>query len=201
MSFANYIKPLLNQKTDDQEWYLKAVTNSLNSYMSELETKLSVPTQQVEGTVIVPGSPPVTTPLNGIIAYFIPTKQRFTFEEVKSAMWCGNGEQAFINLYNLFGQKFAANFITLQTSPILQIIGTVSIPTTNFPTAAINLLNSARAIGSDMTPETFADLESKELENALISIPPIITPVTGTSLTPPGTFTGEIIVSFNHGII
>ena len=25
MSFANFIKPQLNQKTDDQEWYLKAV--------------------------------------------------------------------------------------------------------------------------------------------------------------------------------
>ena len=196
MSFANFIKPQLNQKTDDQEWYLRAVTNALNNYMTELETKLSVPSQNVTGTTIVPGTPPVPTPIVGPIAYFIPTIQRFTFMEVKTAMWCGVGETSFINLFNLFGTKFALNFVNLQASPVLEVAGIVTVPTVTFAPMAIQLIATAKGIGAAMTPETFADLESQFLAQAIATIPPIPVPLVGAGIIPPGAFTGVATVSF-----
>ena len=196
MSLETFLKPQLNQKTDDPEWYIKATMNSLNSFMQELEAKLSIPNQMITGTTIVPGTPPVPTPIAGPLAYFLPTFQRITYPEIKTAMFCGDGKQCFINLFNLFGTKFAMNFVTLQASPILQIVAVATIPTPTFQECAIELLETANAIGAAMTPEIFVNLESTMLSTAIATIPPITVPCAGAGLIPPGAFTGVATVSF-----
>lgn len=197
MSFATFIKPQLYQKTEDQEWYLKAVTNSLNSYMMELESKLSIPNQQVAGVTVVPSVPPIPVTISGPLAFFIPFGLRFTFEEVKTAMWCGDGTQAFINLFNLFGTKFSANFVNMQALPVLGVFAVASIPTYTFTQMAIQLMEVAHGIGSGMTPDIFADIESQHLAKAIATIPPITIPAVGAGLIPAGSFTGTFIVNFS----
>ena len=197
MSLETFLKPQLYQSTEtDPEWYIKATMNSLNSFMQELEAKLSIPNQMITGTTIVPGTPPVPTPIAGPLAYFLPTFQRITYPEIKTAMFCGDGRQCFINLFNLFGTKFAMNFVTLQASPILQIVAVATIPTPTFQECAIELLETAKGIGAAMTPETFADLESQFFAQAIATISPIPVPLVGAGLIPPGAFTGEATVSF-----
>ena len=165
--------------------------------MQELEAKLSIPNQMITGTTIVPGTPPIPTPIAGPLAYFLPTFQRITYPEIKTAMFCGDGRQCFINLFNLFGTKFAMNFVTLQASPILQIAAVATIPTPTFQTCAIQLLETANAIGAAMTPETFVNLESTMLSTAIATIPPITIPCAGAGLIPPGAFTGVITLNFS----
>ena len=197
MSLETFLKPQLYQSTEtDPEWYIKATMNSLNSFMQELEAKLSIPNQMITGTTIVPGTPPVPTPIAGPLAYFLPTFQRITYPEIKTAMFCGDGRQCFINLFNLFGTKFAMNFVTLQASPILQIVAVATIPTPTFQECAIELLETANAIGAAMTPEIFVNLESTMLSTAIATIPPITIPCAGAGLIPPGAFTGVATVSF-----
>ena len=197
MSLETFLKPQLYQSTEtDPEWYIKATMNSLNSFMQELEAKLSIPNQMITGTTIVPGTPPVPTPIAGPLAYFLPTFQRITYPEIKTAMFCGDGKQCFINLFNLFGTKFAMNFVTLQASPILQIVAVATIPTPTFQECAIELLETANAIGAAMTPEIFVNLESTMLSTAIATIPPITVPCAGAGLIPPGAFTGVATVSF-----
>jgi hypothetical protein len=198
MSLETFLKPQLYQSAEtDPEWYIKATMNSLNSFMQELEAKLSIPNQMITGTTIVPGTPPVPTPIAGPLAYFIPTFQRITYHEIKTAMFCGDGRQCFINLFNLFGTKFAMNFVTLQASPILQIAAVATIPTTTFQTCAIQLLKTAHSIGAAMNPDTFVNIESKMLSTAIATIPPITIPCAGAGLIPPGAFTGVITLNFS----
>ncbi len=194
MSFEYYMKPLLNQPPDDTEWYVKATHNALTSYLVELENMLSVPRQLVTGTVIVPGAGP--TPLSGPFAYFTPMHQNISYNEVKSAMWCGDGTMCFVNLFNLFGKKFTKTFITLQALPFLNITAAVNIPTNTFETCAYEFLSNIKAIGPAMNPDIFLNLESTYLIKALTTIPPITVSCIGSSLTPPGTFTGTVTVSF-----
>lgn len=194
MSFEFYMKPLLKQPPDDAEWYVKATHNALTSYLVELENKLSIPRQLVIGTVIVPGASPI--PLSGPFAYFTPMHQNISYTEVKSAMWCGDGTQCFVNLFNLLGKKFSMTFKTLQALPILGITAVATIPTITFETCALDFLSNVKAIGPAMNPDIFLNLESTYLIKALTTIPPISVMCVGTSFTPLGTFTGEITVSF-----
>lgn len=194
MSFEFYMKPLLKQPPDDAEWYVKATHNALTSYLVELENKLSVPRQIVTGTVIVPGASPI--PLSGPFAYFTPMHQNISYTEVKSAMWCGDGTQCFVNLFNLLGKKFSMTFKTLQALPILGITAVATIPTITFETCALDFLSNVKDIGPAMNPDIFLNLESTYLIKALTTIPPITVMCVGTSFTPLGTFTGEITVSF-----
>lgn len=198
MSLETFLKPQLYQSAEtDPEWYIKATMNSLNSFMQELESKLSIPNQMITGTTIVPSTPPVPTPISGPLAYFLPTFQRITYSEIKTAMFCGDGRQCFINLFNLFGTKFAMNFVTLQASPVLQIVAVATIPTTTFQPCAIELLETANAIGASMTPEIFVNLESTMLSTAIATIPPITIPCAGAGLIPTGAFTGLITLNFS----
>lgn len=196
MSFATYIKPQLYQKTEDQEWYLRAVTNALNLYMGELESKLSIPNQQVAGVTVVPSVPPVPVTISGPLAFFIPNGLRFTFDEVKTAMWCGDGTQAFVNLFNLFGAKFSANFVNMQALPVLGVFAVATIPTHTFAPMALELIETAHGISSNMNPDIFADLESQCLAKAIATIPPMTIPAVGASLIPAGSFTGTFILNF-----
>ena len=88
------------------------------------------------------------------------------------------------------------NFVTLQASPILQIVAIATIPTATFQTCAIELLETANAIGADMTPEIFVNLESTMLSKAIATIPTITIPCVGAGLIPTGTFTGVITLNF-----
>ena len=194
MSFEYYMKPLLNQPPDDTEWYVRATYTALNSYMEELEHIMEVPKLMVNGTIVVPGA--AATYISGPFAYFIPIHKTITFQEVKSAMWCGDGTMCFVNLFNLFGKKFKQTFITLQALPFLNITAAVNIPTTTFETCAYEFLSNIKAIGPAMNPDIFLNLESTYLIKALTTIPPITVSCIGSSLTPPGTFTGTVTVSF-----
>ena len=61
---------------------------------------------------------------------------------------------------------------------------------------AVLLFGIDRGIGAAMTPETFADLESQFLAQAIATIPPIPVPLVGAGIIPPGAFTGVATVSF-----
>lgn len=197
MSLKTFLKPLLNQRTKSDDWYVRATLEAMNYYMQELENRLSVPNQNIVGTTVVPGTPPIPTPISGPIGYFIPTYQRFNYSEVKSAMWCGDGTRCFVNLFNLFGKKFADNFTNLRANPVLQINGMVTIPTATFGHCGTELIETARAIGAAMTPDTFVSIESDFLATAISTIPPITVPVTGFGLIPMGTFTGSAVINFS----
>lgn len=198
MSFQTFMKPLLNNpSSEDGEWYVKATHQCLNNYMAELESALSMPNQMVTGTIVTPSVPPVTTVIEGNLAYFIPTGQRFTYDEVKGAMFCGNSTLTFINLFNLFGQKFALNFINMQALPVLAVEGICTLSTASFTKCANDLMSTARSIGRNMTPETFLSIESNYLQMAIKTIPPAVVTLIGAGLTPVGTWAGTANVSFS----
>lgn len=194
MSFEYFMKPLLNQPPDDTEWYVRATYTALNSYMEELEHIMEVPKLMVNGTIVVPGA--AATYITGNLAYFIPIHKTITFQEVKAAMWCGDGTMCFVNLFNLFGKKFVNTFKVLQALPFLNITASVNIPTNTFEPCALEFLSNVRAIGPSMNPDIFLNLESTYLIKALTTIPPITVSCIGSSFTPPGSFTGTVTVSF-----
>lgn len=63
MSFANKIIPRLGQSAEDGEWYVKAMYQSLNEYMTDIEIAMARPQFTVAGITTVPGSPPIPTPV------------------------------------------------------------------------------------------------------------------------------------------
>lgn len=197
MSLQKYLKPLLYQTSDDNQWYLKATTDALNEYLNELVSILSKPCIMVSGVTTVPGTPPIPTPITGNLAYFVPSLQKLTFEEVKTAMWCGDGKQCFINLFNLFGTKFCNTFKILNASPVLNASGMAILLPSTFGTCAINMLSEAAAIGSEINPDKFLELESRYLSLAIATIPPQIVPLVGVGLIPSGLWTGNATVNFS----
>lgn len=142
------------------------------------------------------GTPPITTPIIDSIGFFVPKMTRFTLDEVKREMWCGDGTKAFVNLFNLFGRKFAENFNTLIATPILEVTGICNVPTETFEICATTFLETIRTIGKNITPEIFLEEESKYLGLAITTIPPIEVPLKGFGLIPTGTFIGTATVIF-----
>lgn len=214
MAFADHMKRHLNPPksiSDDNEWYLKATTEALNEWMMELETALMVPSLTVNGSCITPAGVtiPYTVPSAG---YFVPKMLRFTLLEVKGAMWCGDAEKSFENLFDLVGTKIAMNFSKVIAVPAL--IGGQGIPalvTSHFKLAGSALVAWAKAMGAPMkedpetatiTPESFLEQESTLLLNAVKSIPPVPTPAIGDPIPatpvacPGGIFVGTIGVNF-----
>lgn len=197
MSLETFLKPMLNNpSSEDGEWYVKATYQALNLYMTQLESVLSIPNQMVNGVTTVPSTPPVPTPVVGQYAYFMPTRQRFTYPEVKAAMFCGDANLTFPNLFNLFGTKFALNFMNLLAFPVLNVTGTVILPTTSFMTCANELMLEARSVGAAMTPELFCQLESLYLQMAIQTIPPMVVPLLGVGLIPTGSWVGTATIQF-----
>ena len=79
-------------------------------------------------------------------------------------------------MFNLFGKKFADNFTNLRANPVLHINCMVTIPTATFGACGTELIETARAIGAAMTPDTFVSIESDFLATAISTIPPITIP-------------------------
>lgn len=197
MSLETFLKPLLYNKSEDMEWYVKATHSALNSYMLELETSLSKPNQQIAGATVVPSVPPVTVSVTGQLVYFIPNGLRLDYKDVKDAMWCGDGRQCFINLFNLFGSKFVKNFVNLGALPIVEIIARAKLSAASFEVCANEMIDAAIAIGTNMNPDKFVELESNYLSKAIATIPPICIITSGAGLIPTGSFNGTIEIDFS----
>lgn len=214
MSFAMWMKPKLNpddKTAEDNEWYLKATTEALNSWMDELEIALMMPTLPINGSAITPVgvTVPVTVPAG---AYFQPQGLRFTLQEVKDAMWTKDVNTSFINLFDLVADKITSNFNKVIGLPTL--IGGCAKPqfiTSHFAAYAIQLITWAEAQGAAMnadpnsegiTPESFLEQESAQLLAAVKSIPPMVATVVGDPIPatpvmcPAGVFTGTVGANF-----
>lgn len=222
MSFEAKMKPKLNPKGDQEnDWYIKATMEAMNEYMEELEKTLSQYVLRVYGqaTFIVPASPPY--PYVQVInsnerAAFVPMLLRFTYEEVKNAMWCGNIELSYYNLFTLFGNKLAANFLTVKTSPF--IAGATVPPvwtTAHWGSLGFALISYAKSLGKFCTPEKFLAKQSELMYQGIKAtiaapcpcsgtVPPLqIQPLVGeNAVVPanviplPGVFVGFVEASF-----
>ena len=119
MSFANKIIPRLGQPADNREWYVNAIWTSLNEYMSDIETALTRPQFVITGTTTVPGVPPIPTPIIAPVGMVSNKHIRLSYPEVKSAMWCGDGNLTFPNLFKLFASKLMLNFTNVYSNTIV----------------------------------------------------------------------------------
>ena len=63
MLFANHIIPRLGQSAENQDWYVRAMMDSLNEYMQDIETAMNIPQFVIAGVTTVPGTPPVPVPI------------------------------------------------------------------------------------------------------------------------------------------
>lgn len=210
MAFADFMKPHLNPTKEiskNEQWYINATCSSLNLWFEQLECVFMLPCLDVMGTVVTWAG--VTSPLYAPkMGYFVPKRVRFTEKEVKDAMWCGDPNLSFINLFKLVGDKFSQNFNKAIATPLL--IGGQAIPTLiteGFVAAGTALMAWAKSVGMaktgpKMTPEDFLQKESDLLLQAVKTIPPVPAVVVGDPVmfmpvtTAAGTFTGTIGVNF-----
>lgn len=177
MSFETRMKPKLNPKLDANnqianDWYVRATMEAMNEYMQDLEKILRQECCNVRGTAtfIVPGSPPypMTVSVGQKRSAFVPATLRFSFNEVKTAMWCGQFDLCFINLFNLFGNKLANNFRMLKVSPYMAgVVAPATWQTMHWGALGIALVNYARALGKFCTPEKFLAKQSELIENGI----------------------------------
>ena len=119
MSFANKIIPRLGQPADNSEWYVNAMYQSLNEYMTDIEIAMARPQFTVAGITTVPGTPPIPTPVTAPVGQVSNKHIRLTYPEVKAAMFCGNGALTFPNLFKLFASKLMLNFNNAYSSAIV----------------------------------------------------------------------------------
>ena len=194
MSFERFMKKFLNPVGNpEQDFYLKGTHEALNSYIEELEGRSRIPSLMVNGSV----STGVTKfPFVGSHGYFSPKCLRFSYNEIKTAMWCGNPELSFINLFNLIAKKVSQNFSSVSASPV---ITSPPIPvfllTTVFNFYALELLSRVKIYGSNLTPELFLETQSDCIKKALLSCPPTTTLLSGIHAG--GAFTGVMNVSYS----
>lgn len=194
MSFEDKMKPKLNPKGDQEnDWYIHATTDAMNEYMEELEKTLSKMCLEVFGSAlfIVPGTPPypMTIPVDqNDRAAFIPSKLRFNFDEVKTAMWCNSVELSFINLFVLFGTKLSLNFMALKTSPF---IASVTAPpvwvTAHWAGLGAALITYAKSLGDKCTPELFLKKQSELMYQGIQAT--LTAPCASSGTVPPGGIT------------
>lgn len=201
MLFANHIIPRLGQSAEDQEWYIRAMMDSLNEYMQDIETAMNIPQFLIVGTTTVPGTPPVPVPVSAPVGQ-VPNKHiRLTFPEVKAAMWCGVGSQTFPNLFKLFASKLMMNFNMATSSAI--VTGTTGFTfdaTTPFTSMSNAFMAEITAIGASgaMNPTLFHNTLDKYLNLAFKSIIPVTMPFIGVGIVPTGAFTGSITIAFQQ---
>lgn len=203
MAFADYMRNSLNPTASvskDMEWYIKATAAALNKWMVQLEGIFNAPTQAIDGTLVTWAgvSSALNLPAGG---YFRSNLVRFSDKDVKDAMWCGDPNQSFINLFELVGNKIRQNFDSIWAAPA--ITGPAAKPmfiTTHFIAYGAQLIAWAKARGAEMnagapalTPEEFLQHESDLLLQAVQNIPTAPTVLTG--VTPLGVFTGTVNAS------
>lgn len=181
-----YLNPAGEVKPD---FYITATLNALNKYMQEIERMHSGPQYQVSGTITYPGTPPVTVTYSGTTGYWVPKKKRFTYSEVKNALWCGDPNQCFINLFNLIGKKLADNFCVMKGGAIIGQ-ARVNLSVSHFAAVAAMFYAKLKVIGAKMTPELFLDTESEYIRKAIKMIPLAVGSLAGPMTG--GIFTGTV---------
>lgn len=194
MSFKRYMKRYINPTGEPKsDFYVTATCRALNSYMGELERLHTIPQLYVNGTVVIPGTPVYTIPIvNQPIGFWRNNHVRFTPGEVKKAMWCGDPNMSFVNLFELIGRKIQMNFTRMAASPF--IIGPdapIVLNTTHFTAVGAALMAHVKAENKTMNANRFLDLESEYICKAIKTILPMTTALTGMYLGG-GTFTGTI---------
>lgn len=201
MSFANKIIPRLGQSAEDGEWYVKAMYQSLNEYMTDIEIAMARPQFTVAGITTVPGTPPIPTPVTAPVGQVSNKHIRLTYPEVKAAMFCGNGALTFPNLFKLFASKLMLNFTNAYSSAIVSGITAFTFDAvTPFTTMGAAFMTEITGIGTagGMTPEIFHNSMSRYLDLAFKSIIPVTMPFVGMGLVPSGQFTGTIVIAFQQ---
>lgn len=204
MSFADKIIPRLGQQPDNNEWYVNAMYQSLNEYMSDIENVMTKPQFIITGITTIPGTPPIPTPISAKVGQVSNKHIRLTYQEVKSAMWCGDGKMTFPNLFKLFASKLMLNFTTAYSSTVVS--GTTAFtfdaitPYTTIGTSFMTEITGLGATGS-LTPEIFHNTLSRYLDLAFKSIIPVTMPFVGMGLVPTGQFTGSIVIAFQQVVL
>lgn len=206
MSFEIHMRPLINtqlrmdSENQDLEFYIRNTTKALNGYLLELEETFSKRQLLVTGATVLPFTPPVTTPVMNRFGYFVPNHVRITEQEVKNALWCGDPNMSFINLFTLFGNKMGQNFnrvtsttrnvAELQAAPAVPYvcngIGVVNMTFAHYASYATQFIAATKALGTALDAYQFLSLESKYLRLAISTTPPCPTFISGLCLSTNG---------------
>lgn len=193
MSFKRYMKRYINPTgAPKSDFYVTATCRALNSYMGELERVHAVPQLYVNGMTVIPGTPAYTIPIvNNPVGYWRNNHVRFTPGEVKKAMWCGDPNTSFINLFELIGRKIQMNFTRMTASSF--VIGPdapIVLNTAHFTAMGAALMAHVKAENKTMNADRFLDLESEYIRKAIKMILPMPIALTGKCMG--GVFTGTI---------
>ena len=201
MLFANHIIPRLGQSAENPEWYVRAMMDSLNEYMQDIETAMNIPQFVIAGVTTVPGAPPVPVPITAPVGQVSNKHIRLTFPEVKAAMWCGEGSQTFPNLFKLFASKLMLNFTNVYSTTIVGGLTAFTFDAvTPFTTMGNAFMTEIMAIGAagNMNPTLFHNTLDRYLNLAFKSILPITMPFVGAGIIPTGAFTGTVTIAFQQ---
>lgn len=201
MSFANKILPRLGQSAENEEWYVNAIWNSLNEYMGDIETAMARPQFTIAGITTVPGTPPVPTPVTCMTGQVSNKHIRLSYPEVKTAMWCGDGNMTFPNLFKLFASKLMLNFTNAYSTTIVTgITGFVFDATTVYSSMGTAFMTEVKTLGAagSMNAQTFHNTFSRYLDLAFKSLPPVVMSFNGMGQVPPGAFVGTITIAFQQ---
>ena len=201
MLFANHIIPRLGKSAENPEWYVRAIMDSLNEYMQDIETAMNIPQFVIAGVTTVPGAPPVPVPITAPVGQVSNKHIRLTFPEVKAAMWCGNGALTFPNLFKLFASKLMLNFTNVYSTTIVGGLTAFTFDAvTPFTTMGTAFMTEIMAIGATgaMNPTLFHNTFDKYLNLAFKSIIPVTVPFVGAGMIPTGAFTGTVTIAFQQ---
>ena len=201
MLFANHIIPRLGKSAENPEWYVRAIMDSLNEYMQDIETAMNIPQFVIAGVTTVPGAPPVPVPITAPVGQVSNKHIRLTFPEVKAAMWCGNGALTFPNLFKLFASKLMLNFTNVYSTTIVGGLTAFTFDAvTPFTTMGTAFMTEIMAIGATgaMNPTLFHNTFDKYLNLAFKSINPVTVPFVGAGMIPTGAFTGTVTIAFQQ---
>ena len=201
MLFANHIIPRLGKSAENPEWYVRAIMDSLNEYMQDIETVMNIPQFVIAGVTTVPGAPPVPVPITAPVGQVSNKHIRLSFPEVKSAMWCGDGSQTFPNLFKLFASKLMLNFTNVYSTTIVGGLTAFTFDAvTPFTIMGTAFMTEIMAIGATggMNPTLFHNTFDKYLNLAFKSIIPVTVPFVGAGVIPTGAFTGTVTIAFQQ---
>lgn len=194
MSYSLLLKNYLSSASfDDPEHYIKATHMAINGFLAELETRASIHMMLVNGTTTNHTS---VVPIIGPLAKFEPLRIRCTYDEVKKALFCGDPNMSFFNLFDLIGSKITKNFSVISINNVVIASTTTTLTHSTFKIGATSLLAETKVLGATITPDIFGGLIDKNIKVSLNTIPPMIVPIAGSGVTPPGVFTGTVTVSF-----
>lgn len=204
MSFANKILPRLGQSAENEEWYVNAIWKSLNEYMVDIETAMAKPQFTIAGITTVPGAPPVQTPVTCMTGQVSNKHIRLSYPEVKAAMWCGDGNMTFPNLFKLFASKLTKNFTNAySTTMVTGITGFVFDATSVYSSMANTFMAEIKTLAASgtMNAKTFHNTLSRYLDLAFKSLPSVVMTFNGMGQMPTGPFVGTITIAFQQVIL